>query len=99
MVSVLTYNKVPLNIRNKMSLETLRKFPPVDNLLRLTANDYKIPDSNLTIEKDTIVIIPVFGIHNDPDIYPNPEMFDPERFSDENKKKLHPMAHLPFGEF
>lgn len=82
----------------RINLETLRKHPPVDSLLRIASNDYKIPDSNLVIEKDTLAFIPVFGIHYDSDIYPQPEKFDPERFSDENKKDRHPMAHLPFGE-
>lgn len=78
--------------------ETLRKYPPVDLLLRLASKDYKIPETDLTIEKDTLVFIPVYGIHHHPDIYPEPDKFDPERFNDENKKARHPMAHLPFGE-
>lgn len=66
-------------------------------MLRIASNDYKIPDSNLVIEKDTLTFIPVMGIHYDPDIYPQPDNFDPERFNEENKKNRHPMAHLPFG--
>jgi cytochrome P450 family 6 len=81
----------------KLPTETLRKWPPVDNLIRLTSNDYKIPDSNLSIEKDTLLFVPVYGIHYDPDVYPDPEKFDPERFTEENKQQRHPMAHLPFG--
>jgi cytochrome P450 family 6 len=77
--------------------ETLRKFPPVDNLLRIASKNYKIPDSNLIIEKDTLTFIPVIGIHYNPDIYPEPEKFDPERFTDDKKMQRHPMAHLPFG--
>lgn len=77
--------------------ETLRKYPPVDNLLRIASNDYKIPDSKLVIEKDTLVFIPVIGIHYNPDVYRQPEKFDPQRFTEENKKARHPMAHLPFG--
>lgn len=50
------------------------------------------------IPKGSTLTIPVFAIHNDPHIYPNPEKFDPERFSEENKAKRHPMAHLPFGD-
>lgn len=76
----------------------MRKYPPVDNLIRITSNDYKIPDSKLIIEKDTLVLIPAFAIHHDADIFSEPEKFDPERFSDANKKDQHPMAHLPFGE-
>jgi len=78
--------------------ETLRMYPPVDSLIRLASNDYQIPGSNLTIEKDTLIFIPVYGIHYNADIYPQPARFDPERFNEEQKKERHPMAHLPFGE-
>jgi len=76
----------------------LRKYPPVDNLLRIASNDYTIPDSKLVIPKGMLVFIPAYAIHHDSNIFENPEKFDPERFNDENKKNLHPMAHLPFGE-
>lgn len=81
-----------------MFSETLRKYPPVDSLIRLVANDYKIPETNLVLEKDTMVFIPVYAIHHNPEIYPEPEHFDPERFSEENKRDRHSMAFLPFGE-
>lgn len=36
-------------------------------------------------------------MHRDPERYPNPEKFDPERFNDENKKNIDQYAYLPFG--
>lgn len=66
--------------------------------MRMASNDYRIPDTEVTIEKDTLVFIPVYAIHRDAEIYPEPEKYDPERFSDENKQNRHPMAHIPFGE-
>ncbi|CAD7079543.1 unnamed protein product [Hermetia illucens] len=42
--------------------------------------------------------IPVYSIHHDPDIYPNPEIFDPNRFTSEEKRKRHPMSFLGFGD-
>lgn len=50
----------------------------------------------LKLEKGTAIVIPS-AIQNDPKYWPNPEKFDPERFSDENKSKIHPYTYLPFG--
>lgn len=72
-------------------------YTPVDNLIRIAADDYKIPGTKLIIEKDTLVFIPAYAIQHDADIYPEPDKFDPERFSDDNKITRHPMTHLPFG--
>ncbi|KAG5669757.1 hypothetical protein PVAND_000051 [Polypedilum vanderplanki] len=78
--------------------ETLRMYPPVDNLIRIAKDDYQIPDTKLKIEKDTLLFIPVLAIQHDSNIYENPEKFDPERFNDEMKAERHPMAFLPFGQ-
>lgn len=73
-------------------------YGPIFQLLRKASNDYKIPDSHLTIKKGTLVIIPTHSIHMDPEYYEEPERFDPDRFSDDNKEKRHPMTFLPFGD-
>ncbi|KAL0270234.1 UNVERIFIED_CONTAM: hypothetical protein PYX00_007706 [Menopon gallinae] len=78
--------------------ETLRKYPPAGTLQRQCGKDYYIPELDFTIEKGTPVTIPVWGIHLDPDIYPNPDKFDPERFTPEEKAKRDTCAFLPFGE-
>jgi cytochrome P450 len=44
-----------------------------------------------------IVQCNVEGIHHDPEYYPNPDRFDPERFMPENRHKLIPYTFLPFG--
>lgn len=54
-------------------------------------------ETDLRLEKDSIVWIPIFGLHRDPKYFPNPERFDPERFNDENKKSIKPYSYLPFG--
>ncbi|KAK4873069.1 hypothetical protein RN001_015098 [Aquatica leii] len=77
--------------------ETLRLYPPVAALLRECSKDYIIPNTDVRIEKGCSVVVPTLGIHRDPDIYPNPDEFDPERFSPENIKNRHACAWMPFG--
>ncbi|KAJ8926290.1 hypothetical protein NQ314_021349 [Rhamnusium bicolor] len=70
--------------------ETFRKHPPVTFITREAVADYKIPDENLVLEKGTRMMIPILGYHHDEEYYKNPTVFDPERFNDENRKKIHP---------
>ncbi|XP_059610496.1 probable cytochrome P450 6a14 [Phlebotomus argentipes] len=78
--------------------ETLRKYPVVDNVLRTATNDYQIPGDNRVIQKGIALAVPVYAIHHDPEIWPNPERFDPDRFTEENIRNRHSMAWMPFGE-
>jgi len=67
------------------------------NTARNCIKPYKIPDSDFVIPKNTRVIIPTVGLHYDPAIWPDPETFDPERFSAENKGKIDSVTFQPFG--
>ncbi|GJQ83309.1 Cyp6a9 [Trypoxylus dichotomus] len=78
--------------------ETLRKYPPIAMLNRLCTLDYKVPNSHVTLSSGTNVFISVLGIHYDPEYYPDPEKFDPERFSEENRAERPAFTFLPFGE-
>ncbi|XP_069702404.1 probable cytochrome P450 6a13 [Periplaneta americana] len=83
---------------DKVVNETLRKYPPVQNLFRECAKPYKIPGTDAVLEKGMRVFIPVMGLHYDPKYYPEPERFDPERFSDREKSRRPQYTYLPFGE-
>lgn len=78
--------------------ESLRKVPVLPILDRVAGTDYVIPGTNITIEKGTTVYVPLLGLHMDPDVYPDPDRYDPERFSEEKRKTRHPYMYLPFGE-
>ncbi|CAH1111477.1 unnamed protein product, partial [Psylliodes chrysocephalus] len=78
--------------------ESLRKNSTASALSRQCNKTYPIPGTDVVIEPGIEVVIPVYGLHNDPDYFPEPDKFDPERFNQENKKKIPPYAYVPFGE-
>jgi cytochrome P450 family 6 len=78
--------------------ESLRKYPPIPAATRKCVKDYQISGTNLTIPKGTTVQLPAFSLHRDPEHYPDPDKFDPERFNDENSKARNPFTFLPFAE-
>lgn len=84
--------------KNDIFIEGLRMNPVVATMFRLCTKRYVIPGTDVVIEKGTPVIIPIFGIQRDPAIYPDPEKFDPDRFSSENVSARHPYSFLSFGE-
>lgn len=66
---------------------------------RLCVKDYPFEYENMkfTIEKGKNFHIPIHGIHHDERYYKNPEKYDPERFSDENRVNINPDTFIPFG--
>jgi cytochrome P450 family 6 len=78
--------------------ETLRMYPPLVTLNRRCVKDYTLRDTDVVIEKGTPVLISTLGLHMDPEHYPEPETFDPERFNEQNKQQRHSFTHLPFGD-
>lgn len=79
-------------------LETMRKYPPLPIINRVCVKDYNLPDSDLFVEKGTRLIIPILGLHHDPDYFPKPATFNPDRFNEENKSQIPTGAYIPFGE-
>lgn len=80
--------------------ESLRKWPPAIATDRICVKPYELTDDDgnkLRFNKGDGVWIPIFGIHRDPEYYPDPNRFDPERFSDENKDRIRPFTYVPFG--
>lgn len=95
----LTYNAInEMKYMTQVIDETLRKYPPLNLITRQCIKDYVEPSSGVTIEKGTKVQISAWGLHMDPEYFPDPERFDPERFSEENKHRIVPFTYIPFGE-
>lgn len=54
-------------------------------------------ESRVELKVGSTLMIPIVGFHYDPKYYPEPELFDPERFNDDNKKNINPYTYMPFG--
>lgn len=78
--------------------ETLRKYPPGPLILRKSITNYTFNNTKVSIPEESFVWIPLYAIHHDPKIYPNPDAFIPERFNDDAIATRHPMHYLPFGD-
>lgn len=76
--------------------ETLRLHSFSSFLIRCVTEPYKIPEFNLTLEKDTLVYVPIAAMQQDPEHFTSPELFDPDRFEG-NCYKSHPFF-MPFGD-
>ena len=76
-------------------METLRMCPPVTEHDRVCTNDCEI--NGIKIKKDTRIQLPVYAAHMDPDFFPNPHVYRPERFLKENADEIIPYTWRPFG--
>ena len=73
-------------------------YPPLSFVDRKCVKTYTLPtDPAYTLKPGDGVWIPVYALHHDPQYFPEPEKFDPERFSDGNKDRIKPFTYLPFG--
>ncbi|XP_013140331.1 PREDICTED: cytochrome P450 6B2-like [Papilio polytes] len=79
------------DIQNKMIEEI------VDPLHRNAKHDYKVPGTDVVIQKGQTVLVSPRSLHYDEQYYPNPHKFDPERFSPEAVGERHSCAYIPFG--
>jgi len=93
--------------------EVLRLYPPAPVTTRTLVEPLKIPvdlrthkdlskredkTAYATLPVGTMMYIPIWWIHRSPDNFSDPELFDPERFFDENRsKQIHRFAHIPFS--
>jgi cytochrome P450 len=75
--------------------EALRLYPPFWMIDREAVADDRVGDT--VIPAGSMVIVYVYGAHHAPRYWPDPETFDPERFTKENSAAQPPFTHLPFG--
>ncbi|XP_057326719.1 cytochrome P450 9e2-like [Microplitis mediator] len=82
--------------------EASRLYPVVVAVDRECTKNFELPPAvpgarPYTLEAGSTVILPMWAIHRDPEYYPEPEKFDPNRFLGKEKKNINTSAYFPFG--
>ncbi|XP_054155657.1 cytochrome P450 3A11-like [Oppia nitens] len=105
--STIDYNDLKrLEFMDAVLKETLRHYPPVINLEREARQDVTLTDStgstgSIVIANGTQLEIPVYAIHHDRDYYPEPDLFEPNRFMPTSSGGQWPpiesYTYMPFG--
>ena len=73
----------------------MRLYPPACGVTSQPIHDITL--GGYPVAKGSTIAISTYAMHRDPKLYPNPDRFDPDRFTPENEAKLPRMAYLPFG--
>ncbi len=75
--------------------EAMRLYPPAYATARQCEQQVDI--GPVTVQPGEIVMVTIRGIHRRPDLWPEPEAFRPERFTEAEKKARPRHAYMPFG--
>ncbi|XP_053671495.1 cytochrome P450 4d2-like [Anopheles nili] len=75
--------------------ETLRISPSVPMIGRTSAEDMVI--DGVPIPPGTDIMLNIYVMQNDPDYYPEPDRFRPERFADDGAEQQKAFSYLPFS--
>jgi cytochrome P450 len=75
--------------------ESMRLYPPAGGATREPVDDIEL--AGYIVPKGSNIAISSYGMHHNPDIFPDPERFDPERFTPERETQIPRYAYLPFG--
>ncbi|XP_063865089.1 cytochrome P450 4C1-like [Scylla paramamosain] len=75
--------------------ESLRLLPSVPFIGRKLKEDIVI--NNQRIPGGVNFSLAIYKLHRNPEQFPDPEKFDPDRFLPENAAKRHPYAYVPFS--
>ncbi|XP_034834771.1 cytochrome P450 6B6-like [Maniola hyperantus] len=77
--------------------ESIRYLPSPGFLIRRTVSKYTIPDSQVTLDEGTIIIVSIECLSHDEEYFEDPEEFRPERFHPDNIGNIKKCTYMPFG--
>ncbi|KAJ3133811.1 hypothetical protein HK100_004064 [Physocladia obscura] len=77
--------------------ETLRCHAPVRQIAKLSRRDTNLFGGKYSIPSHTTTVIAIDALHYNPDVFENPDVFDPDRWLPENESKRSVYSWMPFS--
>lgn len=84
-----------LTYTSRVLAESMRLYPPAWVLGRRAILDYEA--AGYRVPRGSIVLLSQWVMHRDPRFFPDPECFDPDRWTDEARAARPRFAYFPFG--
>ena len=84
-----------LTYTNQVIKESMRLYPSAWSISRRALDDDEIDGYH--IPAGAIVALSPYTLHRHPAFWPDPERFDPDRFTPEQENGRHRYAYVPFG--
>ncbi|GIY91601.1 cytochrome P450 3A4 [Caerostris extrusa] len=92
------YSVNKLQYLDQVLQESLRLYPPIYLFVSRECSE-DVDLGKIKLKEGMAVQAPTYHLHRDPELWgPDVKEFKPERFSPENKSKIHPMAFQAFGQ-
>lgn len=76
--------------------ESMRLYPPTWIFVRMARREAMLP-SGVTVPAGSKLYLCQYVMHRNPRYFPDPEQFDPERFTESAKKTRPQFSYFPFG--
>lgn len=100
--TILRGNKIPsfkdipkLKYTEKVFRESMRVYPPVWTLGRFVENPYSLGE--YIIPKGSTILMSQYVMHHNSKYYDEPQIYNPDRWTEEFKRSLPRFAYFPFG--
>jgi len=91
-----TFEDIPRLVYTEMIVsESIRLYPPAWAIGRKALSEQRI--GQFVVPANAIVLLSPFVTHRDARFFPDPERFDPERWTPDAKEARHPFSYFPFG--
>ncbi|CRL01592.1 CLUMA_CG014264, isoform A [Clunio marinus] len=92
-LSIDDYNRT--EYLDRVMKESMRIYPPVPFISRTISEEFTL--DGVTHKKGSVCNVHIFDVHRDPEVFPDPEKFDPDRFLPENNAQRSNFAFIAFS--